>query len=130
MHGNLVVRRAVAVATKFIERALDEMSIKILDGRTPIILVGEGVIQDFGIPFAATGENDMRKFLEFTLRVWLHLETQEAIDDVKGDNASIIRDKTQFAANLHGMITNFVVVQLDVSRGVNCSIETMCGGVN
>ena len=73
------------------------------------------MVKDLGIPFVATGEDDVGKFTEFLLGVRLHLEVREAIDDVKWDDIAVVCGDALASTNAHRAVINFVAVGFDLT---------------
>ena len=73
------------------------------------------MVQDFGVPFVATCEDDMGKVTEFFIHVRLHLEVREAIDDVKRDDIAIVGNDALSSSDTHGAVVNLVAVGFDLS---------------
>ena len=121
------VRSPSEVVAVDIERSLDDLGVKILDGLIPIGFIGKGMVKDLGIPFVTTSEDDVRELTEFLLSVRLHLEVRKAIDDVKGNDVTVVSDDALSSTNTHGAVVNFVAVGLNLTRRVYRAVQTMVG---
>jgi hypothetical protein len=122
-----MVRGAMLIVTTFIEGSGHEAIRRIAETVIPVGIISEGVINDRGVPFMTSCENNVRESVPLLLGIGNHLQVRQTINDVKRKNVSFMGANVLLATNLHRAIVDSATMSFDLSTRMNSAIETMVG---
>ena len=88
-------------------------------------------VQDSGVPWFITfrrGQDDVRKFVEFTVGWGPHVKTGQSIDNGQRDDATILGENPLFASfDLDRFVTDLMTKMLNLTAGQNGVAATKVG---
>ena len=73
------------------------------------LIISKGMVQDRGIPYSLTSEEDMWKCIPFHVSVGVDVQTRKTIDDVKWDDITIKGGDALKTSNPDGLVIDIIL---------------------